>query len=119
MLFRSYTNTEAGTLNSFTVLDQISDQLCTTTDLKSLLDVSVGVVKNLTQFHRILAYRFDEDWNAEVVAELIDRERSSDVQKGLVFPASMISPQVILSVHLRSTLFFHYIDALFLGSKTL
>lgn len=85
-----------GTLDIFSVLTQIDEQLSSAQDLQTLLDIVVGVVNDLTQFHRVLVYQFDERWNGEVVAELMDWKRTQDIYKGLFFPASDIPPQVRL-----------------------
>ncbi|KDQ11477.1 hypothetical protein BOTBODRAFT_35351 [Botryobasidium botryosum FD-172 SS1] len=82
-----------GTMDVFAVLAQINDQLGAATDLDSFLKVVVGVLRDLTQFHRVLIYQFDEAWNGQVVAELVDWSQSHDLYKGLHFPASDIPPQ--------------------------
>ena len=53
----------------------------------------MGIVKEITQFHRVLVYQFDEDWNGNVVAELVDWGMARDLYRGLCFPASDIPPQ--------------------------
>ena len=82
-----------GTMDIFAVLAQINDQLAEATDLETFLKIVVGVVKDLTQFHRVLIYQFDESYNGQVVAELVDWRQTHDLYKGLHFPASDIPPQ--------------------------
>ena len=53
----------------------------------------VGVIKDLTQFHRVLVYQFDESYNGQVVAELVDWRQTHDLYKGLHFPAQDIPAQ--------------------------
>jgi len=55
--------------------------------------VVVGVVKELTGFHRVMIYQFDEDWNGRVVSELVDSQATKDLYRGLHFPASDIPAQ--------------------------
>lgn len=99
-----------GTMDVFTVLSQANEQLSKALDLTQLLDTVVGIIKDLTQFHRVLVYQFDEAWNGQVssrlskrrlelillqtVAELVDWHWSHDLYKGLYFPASDIPAQV-------------------------
>ena len=55
-----------GTMDVFTVLSQANEQLSQALDLTQLLDTVVGIIKDLTQFHRVLVYQFDEAWNGQV-----------------------------------------------------
>lgn len=88
---RSSTVTDA--LDVFSVLNQVNDQLGSAQDISSFLNIVVGVVKDLCRFHRVLFYKFDEEYNGEVVSELVDWGRTTDLWKGLRFPASDIPPQ--------------------------
>lgn len=83
-----------GTMDIFAVLAQVNDQLSSASDLESFLKVVTGVIKDLTQFHRVLVYQFDDQWNGQVVAELVDWRHTHDLYKGLHFPASDIPAQV-------------------------
>src|SRR5690606_11797211 len=61
---------------------------------------SVGdVVRQLTGFDRIMVYRFDDEWNGEVVAE--HRRASLDPFLGLRYPASDI-PAPARALYLRN-----------------
>lgn len=80
-------------MDVFAVMAQINEQLGAAADLDSFLKVVVGVIKDLTQFHRVLVYQFDELWNGKVVAELVDWNRTHDLFHGLHFPATDIPPQ--------------------------
>lgn len=55
-----------GTMDVFTVLTQINEQLRKALDLTQLFETVVGIIKDLTQFHRVLVYQFDEAWNGQV-----------------------------------------------------
>ena len=60
-------------------------------DLGALCDVLAETVRDLTGFDRVMVYRFDPEWNGEVVAE----RRRADLEPflGLRYPASDIPPQ--------------------------
>ncbi|KAK0487234.1 phytochrome-like protein [Armillaria novae-zelandiae] len=75
------------------IMAQINGQLGDSPDLETFLKVVVGIIKDLTQFHRVLVYQFDERWNGQVVAELVDWEMTHDLYKGLHFPAGDIPAQ--------------------------
>jgi len=81
-------------MDVFAVMTQINEQLGAAPDLDSFLKTVAGVIKDLSQFHRVLVYQFDEVWNGQVVAELVDWRLSHDLFKGLHFPASDIPSQV-------------------------
>ncbi|KAI0320183.1 hypothetical protein OF83DRAFT_1053619 [Amylostereum chailletii] len=83
-----------GMMDVFAVMAQINDQLGAAPDLDEFLKVVVGVIKDLTQFHRVLVYQFDESWNGKTVAELVDWQKTHDLYRGLHFPASDIPAQV-------------------------
>ncbi|KAJ3813329.1 hypothetical protein F5876DRAFT_35338 [Lentinula aff. lateritia] len=80
-------------MDVFAVMAQINEQLGDAPDLDTFLKVTVGVIKDLTQFHRVLVYQFDEVWNGQVVAELVDWSVTHDLYKGLHFPAGDIPAQ--------------------------
>lgn len=69
-----------GTMDVLTVFSQVNEQLSKALDLTQLLETVVGIVKDLTQFHRVLVYQFDEAWNGQVsliasVSRSIDSNR--------------------------------------------
>ena len=84
---------QAAAMEVFSILTQIQDQLARTDTLDALLNTATGLVKELTGFHRVLIYQFDMNWNGTVVAELVDTKASTDLYKGLHFPASDIPRQ--------------------------
>jgi hypothetical protein len=83
-----------GMMDVFAVMSQVNEQLGAATDLDTFLKIVVGIVKDITQFHRVLVYQFDESWNGQTVAELVDWNRTHDLYRGLHFPASDIPAQV-------------------------
>ena len=94
---RAKLNTSADTsvnvMDMFAVMSQINEQFGDAPDLDTFSNVVVGVIKELTQFHRVFVYQFDEVWNGFVTAELVDWSKTHDLFKGLHFPASDIPPQ--------------------------
>lgn len=94
---RRRTTTSSGSvamMDVFAVMAQINEQLGAASNLNTLLKVTVGIIKDLTQFHRVLVYQFDEAWNGQVVAELVDWGVTRDLYRGLHFPASDSPRQV-------------------------
>ena len=92
---RQHTIANVGMMDVFAIMAQINEQLGAVTSLNIFLKVVVGILKDLTQFHRVLVYQFDETWNGQVVAELVDWNQTRDLYMGLHFPASDIPAQVI------------------------
>lgn len=84
---------EAAAMEVFNIMSQVQEQLSAAPDLTQFLKILVGVVKELTGFHRVMVYQFDQNWNGRVVTELIDPRATKDLYKGLNFPASDIPKQ--------------------------
>ena len=84
---------EAATMEVFNIMSQVQEQLATAPTLDAFLKVLVGVVKELTGFHRVMVYQFDQVWNGRVVTEIVDPRATKDLYKGLNFPASDIPKQ--------------------------
>lgn len=84
---------EAAAMEVFNVMSQVQEQLAEAPNLDAFLKVLVGVVKELTGFHRVMIYQFDATWNGKVVTELVDPRATKDLYKGLHFPASDIPKQ--------------------------
>ena len=85
-------NTQAG-MEVYKVILQVQEQLGSTSTLQNLLDVLVGLVEDLTGFHRTMVYQFDRMWHGRVVAELLDPRTTNDLYRGLSFPATDIPKQ--------------------------
>ncbi len=60
-------------------------------DKQDLCNIAAREVRDLTGFDRVMIYRFDADWNGEVVAEA----RRDDLEPflGLHYPAADIPAQ--------------------------
>lgn len=84
---------EAAAMEVFNIMSQVQEQLASAPSLPVFLKVLIGVVKELTGFHRVMVYQFDHAWNGRVVAELVDPRATKDLYKGLNFPASDIPKQ--------------------------
>jgi light-regulated signal transduction histidine kinase (bacteriophytochrome) len=63
----------------------------TAADILELSWVVAAEIQRLSGFDRVMVYRFDEEWNGEVVAEVAGSSTVSYL--GLRFPASDIPPQ--------------------------
>jgi two-component system, chemotaxis family, sensor kinase Cph1 len=61
-------------------------------DIPELSRVAASEVRRLSGFARVMIYRFEEEWNGEVIAESVDPSPVSYL--GLRFPAGDIPPQV-------------------------
>jgi len=75
------------------IATKIQQQFSEASTLQGLLDVIVGVMRELSRFNRVMVYQFDQDFNGKVVAELMDPKASQDVYRGLHFPSTDIPPQ--------------------------
>lgn len=84
---------EAAAMEVFNIMSQVQEQLAAAPNLEKFLKVLVGVVKELTGFHRVMIYQFDQHFNGRVVTELVDPRATKDLYKGLNFPASDIPKQ--------------------------
>lgn len=81
------------TLEVSRIISQVQEQLAAQSSLQDLLDVLVGLVQDLTGFHRTMVYQFDQAWNGQVVTELLNPRVSKDLYKGLNFPSADIPEQ--------------------------
>lgn len=84
---------EQGAMQVFDIMSQVQDQLASAPNLERFLKILVGIIKELTGFHRVMIYQFDATFNGKVVTELVDTSMTSDLYKGLHFPASDIPRQ--------------------------
>ncbi|KKK12932.1 hypothetical protein ARAM_006917 [Aspergillus rambellii] len=84
---------EAAAMEVFSIVSQIQEQLSRAENMETLMDITVGIAKELTGFHRVLVYQFDSEFNGKVIAELVDPTMSIDLYKGLHFPAADIPKQ--------------------------
>ncbi|KAK3682426.1 hypothetical protein B0T22DRAFT_283175 [Podospora appendiculata] len=84
---------EAGAMQVFDIMSQVQEQLANAPNLERFLKILVGIIKELTGFHRVMIYQFDSSFNGKVVTELVDPTQTRDLYKGLHFPAADIPKQ--------------------------
>ncbi|KAI1493423.1 hsp90-like protein [Biscogniauxia mediterranea] len=84
---------EAGAMQVFDMMSQVQEQLASAPNLERFLKILVGIVRELTGFHRVMIYQFDAAFNGKVVTELVDPTQTRDLYYGLHFPASDIPKQ--------------------------
>lgn len=84
---------EQGAMQVFDIMSQVQEQLASAPNLETFLKILVGIVKELTGFHRVMIYQFDSSFNGKVVTELVDPAQTRDLYHGLNFPASDIPRQ--------------------------
>ncbi|KAI2636768.1 hsp90-like protein [Xylaria nigripes] len=84
---------EAGAMQVFDIMSQVLEQFASAPNLEKFLKIVVGIVKELTGFHRVMIYQFDTAFNGKVVAEAVDPAQTRDLYYGLHFPASDIPKQ--------------------------
>ncbi|UKZ49960.1 hypothetical protein TrVGV298_004215 [Trichoderma virens] len=70
---------DQGAMQVFDIMSQVQEQLSSAPDLDIFLKVLIGIVKELTGFHRVMIYQFDASWNGKVVAELVDASKTTDL----------------------------------------
>ena len=84
-------------------------RLTSATTVADLLDVAAAEIRRLTGFDRVMVYRFDPDWNGQVVAEAKHDLLESFL--GLHYPASDIPPQARALYKVNLLRFIRDIDA--------
>ncbi|KAK5625890.1 hypothetical protein RRF57_001606 [Xylaria bambusicola] len=84
---------EAGAMQVFDIMSQVQEQCAAAPNLERFLKILVGIVKELTGFHRVMVYQFDAAFNGKVVTELVDPAKTRDLYHDLHFPASDIPRQ--------------------------
>jgi light-regulated signal transduction histidine kinase (bacteriophytochrome) len=69
-------------MDIFNAITQAQQQLAGAKSVQQVLDVVVGIVAELTGFHRVMLYRFDSQQNGCVDAELVNPQASEDLFRG-------------------------------------
>jgi light-regulated signal transduction histidine kinase (bacteriophytochrome) len=90
---REKANQEFSSLDLFNAMTQAQKQIMQCDTIQKVFEVSVGIISELSGFHRVMFYRFDSGKNGRVDAEMLNPMASTDVYKGLHFPASDIPKQ--------------------------
>lgn len=70
--------------NLTTILNRVNSS----NTVSSLCQNAAGLIKNLMGYDRVMLYRFDEEWNGEVIAE--EKEDALESWLGLHYPATDI-----------------------------
>ncbi len=89
--FEAERDVEFGTAQA---LDAIGLMIETLKECKSqdeLFDLTVGLLRHLTGYDRVMIYKFDQDYNGEVVSE--EKRARMESLMGLRFPSFDIPPQ--------------------------
>lgn len=89
---------QIGSMELFHVLCEIQNQLACATTLPEIMDIIVGLVYELTSFHRVMVYRFDETAAGQVVSEIVDARASTDSRFSLSKPALISLPSLSISL---------------------
>jgi len=79
-------------MDIFNAMTQAQQQLASSQTTQSVLDTVVGLISELTGFHRVMFYRFDSKMNGVVDSELIDPKASTDFFRGE--PMAMFTREV-------------------------
>lgn len=72
-------------------LSRILNNLRAANDVNDLCDAAAFLTRELFGYDRVMVYRFDEDWNGEVIAE--QKKKSANSWLGLHYPATDIPSQ--------------------------
>lgn len=78
------TSRQIGSMELFHVLCEIQNQLAAAVTLPEIMDIIVGLVYELTSFHRVMVYQFDETAAGQVVSEIVDARASTDSTFNLI-----------------------------------
>lgn len=80
-------------LDTFNAVADIQRRLSAVESVEELSKLVAVMVRELTQFHRVMLYQFDEKANGSVVAESVGADASDDRYEGLQFPHADIPKQ--------------------------
>jgi hypothetical protein len=89
---------EAAAMEVFNIMSQVQEQLASAPNLDQFLKILVGVVKELTGFHRVMCYQFDASFNGRVVTELVDPRATKDLYKGVSDLKALSRPEHLSSL---------------------
>jgi light-regulated signal transduction histidine kinase (bacteriophytochrome) len=79
---RQRQNKEFSALDIFNASSQAQKQITASANVQEVMDVSVGIVAELTGFHRVMFYTFDNLLNGCVEAEMLNPNACQDVFRG-------------------------------------
>ncbi len=100
-------------------LTNILNDLSSAPSIEEIANRTVKIVKKVFTYDRVMLYRFDEEWNGEVVAE--EKERALESWLGLHYPATDIpkpSRELFLKQGVRMISDVHHTPAAILPSES-
>jgi hypothetical protein len=72
---------EFSSLDILNAMTQTQKQLSNATSVQEIFEVTVGIIAELTGFHRVMFYRFDSQKNGCIEAEPLNPQASTDVYR--------------------------------------
>ncbi|PQE19018.1 hypothetical protein CJF31_00012170 [Rutstroemia sp. NJR-2017a BVV2] len=81
-LARQKEQTGVSSMDVLRIMNQAQQQIVSAESIQELLDIVVGIIAELTGFHRVMLYRFDSHKNGSVEAELVHPQASGDFFRG-------------------------------------
>lgn len=79
-------NKSFSSIEFFNVMTEAQQQLANSANVQILLDKLVGLISEISGFHRVMFYRFDSEKNGCVDAELVNHHASRDIFRGKAGP---------------------------------
>lgn len=86
-----------GTTHAVSISNLAAMRLQRTNSIESTADTLVQIIKELTGFDRVMVYRFDQDWSAEVIAEACRPELQTFL--GFYFPPTDVPAEARAAHH--------------------
>lgn len=80
---RRRANQKFSSLDLFNALSQAEKQITSCKSLQNCFEVIIGLIAELTGYHRVMLYTFDRNMNGQVNAELLNEGASRDVFLGM------------------------------------
>lgn len=84
-------------MDIFNAMTESQRQLAGCTSVQQVFDTVVGLISEVSGFHRVMFYRFDSEKNGCVEAELLDPKASNDIFRGRHCPGLMANQLLILT----------------------
>lgn len=81
-LTRQKKQNEVSSMEVLRIMNQAQQQIVSAKSVQQVLDIVVGIVADLSGFHRVMLYRFDSQMNGAVEAEIINPQASDDLFRG-------------------------------------
>jgi light-regulated signal transduction histidine kinase (bacteriophytochrome) len=72
----------ASSMDIFNAMTQAQEQLANARTTQQVMDIVVGIISELTGFHRVMFYRFDSQKNGCVESEFVNPQASEDLFRG-------------------------------------